>query len=268
MLRFFRSIRQSLLLRRQGSEGQVIENKTWRYLKYAVGEIVLIMVGIFLALQLNNWNEGRLDRIEEAEILAGLEREFEAYYEDFSFGRDNRYESIISSLEAILKAIKKGSWESDEITLDFALYHALRSPTSDHGGGVLDAMVQSGRLELVQDKALREKLVKWIWILRGLQDQQQANRKFMIENVFPYLSKHGIQLSGVFAAPEGRSWPVDTVSLEFDMASKQKLLSDPEFRTLIELRYRSIGYTADRSLQQVIEAAEEILEHIKHVRFE
>ena len=51
MLRFFRSIRQQLLN----------ENKTVKYLKYAVGEVLLIMVGIFLALQLNNWNEGRIE---------------------------------------------------------------------------------------------------------------------------------------------------------------------------------------------------------------
>jgi hypothetical protein len=49
MIRFFRPTRQNLLN----------ENKTVRYLKYAVGEILLVMIGIFLALQLNNWNEGR-----------------------------------------------------------------------------------------------------------------------------------------------------------------------------------------------------------------
>ncbi|MDA0350180.1 MAG: hypothetical protein O3C43_17820 [Verrucomicrobia bacterium] len=62
MLRFFRKIRQNLL--QQG--------KVSRYLAYALGEILLIMIGIFLALQLNNWNDRRLDQIEEQEILARL----------------------------------------------------------------------------------------------------------------------------------------------------------------------------------------------------
>ncbi len=56
MISFFRRIRQSLLA----------ENKTARYLKYAVGEIVLVVIGILIALQINNWNEGR--------NLAGAER--------------------------------------------------------------------------------------------------------------------------------------------------------------------------------------------------
>lgn len=46
MIKFFRKIRQNLLL----------ENKTGKYLKYAIGEIILVMIGILLALQVNNWN--------------------------------------------------------------------------------------------------------------------------------------------------------------------------------------------------------------------
>ena len=49
MIKFFRNIRKSLL----------IENKTSKYLKYAIGEIVLVVLGILIALQINNWNEER-----------------------------------------------------------------------------------------------------------------------------------------------------------------------------------------------------------------
>ena len=50
MIKFFRQIRQNLLL----------EGKTGKYLKYAIGEIVLVVIGILIALQINNWNENRL----------------------------------------------------------------------------------------------------------------------------------------------------------------------------------------------------------------
>ena len=51
MIKFFRKIRQDLL-----SKG-----KTGKYLKYAIGEIILVVIGILLALQINTWNENRID---------------------------------------------------------------------------------------------------------------------------------------------------------------------------------------------------------------
>lgn len=68
MLRFFRNIRQKLL-----DNGNIR-----KYFWYALGEIFLVMIGILLALQINNWNEERKTQIEEREILTSL-------YEDLQF---------------------------------------------------------------------------------------------------------------------------------------------------------------------------------------
>ena len=59
MIKLFRNFRQSLLN----------EGKTTKYLKYALGEIVLVMVGILFAMQVNNWNEQRKFLKFEKEIL-------------------------------------------------------------------------------------------------------------------------------------------------------------------------------------------------------
>jgi hypothetical protein len=62
MIKFFRKIRQKLLA----------ENKFSRYLIYAIGEITLVMIGILLAFQVNNWNENRKAQLEEKNILQRL----------------------------------------------------------------------------------------------------------------------------------------------------------------------------------------------------
>ncbi len=59
MITFFRKMRQYLLP----------EGKTGRYLKYAVGEIILVVIGILIALQINNWNENRKVRIAQKGLL-------------------------------------------------------------------------------------------------------------------------------------------------------------------------------------------------------
>ena len=67
MLRVFSSIRKNLLA----------ENKTVRYLKYAVGEVLLIMFGIILAVQFNNWNEGRKLEQDRLELIENLKADFQ-----------------------------------------------------------------------------------------------------------------------------------------------------------------------------------------------
>ena len=67
MIKFFRKIRQNLL-----SEG-----KTGKYLKYAIGEIVLVVIGILIALQINTWNESRKQKQIEKQVLKSLFQEIE-----------------------------------------------------------------------------------------------------------------------------------------------------------------------------------------------
>ena len=65
MIKFFRKIRYNL----------VGENKTGKYLKYAVGEIFLVVIGILIALSINNWNENRKIQITEQMLLKDLKAE-------------------------------------------------------------------------------------------------------------------------------------------------------------------------------------------------
>ncbi len=67
MVKFFRKIRQNLLM----------ENKTGKYFKYAIGEIILVVIGILIALQINNWNKKRKINNEIESVFSLLEQELE-----------------------------------------------------------------------------------------------------------------------------------------------------------------------------------------------
>ena len=66
MIRVFQSIRQRLL----------VKNKVTNYLLYAAGEIILVVIGILIALAINNLNLDRLDARNEQTYLRGLQKEF------------------------------------------------------------------------------------------------------------------------------------------------------------------------------------------------
>ena len=59
MIKFFRKIRYDLMEK----------NKTGKYLKYAIGEIILVMIGILLAMQVNNWNQVRIQNNPHANSI-------------------------------------------------------------------------------------------------------------------------------------------------------------------------------------------------------
>ena len=59
MIPYFRKIRKQ----------HADDNKPLKYLRYAVGEIILVVIGILIALQINNWNQARIDQKKERQYL-------------------------------------------------------------------------------------------------------------------------------------------------------------------------------------------------------
>ena len=68
MINFFRKTRKKL----------ADNNQFFKYSRYAIGEIALVVIGILIALQINNWNEARKNKIVEIEILKNLKNAFES----------------------------------------------------------------------------------------------------------------------------------------------------------------------------------------------
>ncbi len=72
MIKFFRKIRYNL----------IEKNKTGKYLKYAIGEIILVVIGILIALSINNWNENRKIQENEITILEQLNTDLKKNLEE------------------------------------------------------------------------------------------------------------------------------------------------------------------------------------------
>jgi len=73
MISLLRKVRKQLLSENSFSKPA---SRTGRYLLYAIGEIILVVVGILIALQINTWNQNKIIRTEEQIYLKGLKNEF------------------------------------------------------------------------------------------------------------------------------------------------------------------------------------------------
>jgi uncharacterized membrane-anchored protein YhcB (DUF1043 family) len=91
MIKFFRKIRQKLLS----------ENKFSKYLIYAIGEIVLVVIGILIALQINNWNENRKQQAEINDIYKQIALDLDNDIDEFS-NVIKYYDSIKPVYDAVI----------------------------------------------------------------------------------------------------------------------------------------------------------------------
>ncbi len=91
MIKFFRRIRQELLT----------ENKFSKYLLYAIGEIILVVIGILIAIQINNWNQNRLKGKKEIQILKSFETQFQNDISQFDESL-KFYEAASKSIDIII----------------------------------------------------------------------------------------------------------------------------------------------------------------------
>ena len=149
MIKFFRKIRQNLL-----SEG-----KTGTYLKYAIGEIVLVVIGILIALQINNWNESRKQVKTEKEFITSLKidlKQDRAFIErviKLNEPRIEAYEILNGNLQKL--------YNNDREYLDSIFKIYFRSQRTFYPiSGSYESAESGNQISIFQNKELVQKVVK------------------------------------------------------------------------------------------------------------
>ena len=135
MIKFFRKIRQNLLM----------ENKTGKYFKYAIGEIILVVIGILIALQINNWNEKQklvaktqdyyvqlLDDLKsDIEFSKYILEESNAYLKEYETYTDAYNKDVLNPIQ-FYEQISKLDLETAPLTFNTSTIESLQS-TGDIG---------------------------------------------------------------------------------------------------------------------------------------
>jgi len=90
------------------------QNKTSRYFKYAIGEIVLVVIGILIALQINNWNQNRIEANEELNILKALKVGLETDLNDLNYNAIS-IENSINSANTVIQSLENDEPYRDSV---------------------------------------------------------------------------------------------------------------------------------------------------------
>ena len=143
MLPFFRKIRYRLAQ----------DNQFFKYSRYAIGEIVLVVIGILIALYINNWNEERKERNEEKEILEDLKKDLEM---NITLISNDWSQRSFESCSIILEVLKNKQPYHDSLAYHFhssRIFADLTLSTSSY-----QALKNKG-FDLVSSKPLRKKII-------------------------------------------------------------------------------------------------------------
>ncbi len=175
MIKFFRHIRQKFLS----------ENKFSKYLIYAIGEIILVIIGILIALGINSQNEQRKNNTSEAKYYCKLLADFEAdiiLREELNLKADER---VKLSKELMLEL---ASGEKDKSFLVNKFLKAYRTETYLPRNITYKDLVSSGNIKLLRDEGIRNSLIEFNGQLDDKLIILRENREELINEIFKLIN--------------------------------------------------------------------------------
>ena len=148
MIKLFRNIRKKL----------AAENKLWAYSRYVIGEIVLVVIGILIALQVNNWNIDRTDRKSEVKYLKNIQLDLQKDVTSLSFLINFRKERIEGDLQLI--EIIKGAPIDDVTEVTKNVVNSIMEQRFSPNNNTYHELSSSGNLNLITNDSIKSLLLE------------------------------------------------------------------------------------------------------------
>ena len=250
MIKFFRNIRQNLIM----------ENKKSKYFKYAIGEIVLVVIGILIALQINNWNESRKQQKQEVQILKEIKNDLFQTKNDVlkTVGMHKR---VLGLTQYLLTAIYEKATYSDSI------YNAFRIAGIDYEIVPKTSGFENLKtigLNTLSNDSLRIAIsnIFQLSFTRLQNDFQSKNQEFDIsKTMFPYQKSYfKVDFSKPQKIPRKYTDTLNTFPLK--IREYQEFLNDDELFKVIQLSMYTRSNLVERQMT-VVEEIDKVVERIE-----
>ena len=250
MIKFFRNIRKQL----------AAENKIAKYLRYAIGEIILVVIGILIALQINNWNENRKFQQQEVQILKEIKHDLFQTKNDV-IEAVIRHKEILGFTQYLLDAIHAKVSNSDSI------YRAFSKVSTD-----IEIVPKTSGFEnlktiglnTISNDSLRIAITNIFQLsfTRLKNDFQAKNKEFDISNMmFPYQIKYFVV---DFSKPRkmARKYSDTLKMYSLKIRNYQLFLNDMELFKVTQLAMHTRSNLVE-SQMNVAEEIDMVIEHIE-----
>ena len=249
MLKVFRRIRKK----------SIADRKISNYLLYAIGEIILVVIGILIALAIDNANEQSIKREKEQIYLIGLRDEFETSQTKLKELITFNKQSYEDSKKILVYMVDQENLP-DEQELANLLYNALAFDISfNPNNSLLMEMINSGSLKDIGNPRLRILLTNWISNIEDIAKQEMmlANERDKILDMFRSEEnsiKTLYDLTGVSSELE--------IPLSSDRTSNRNLLKSKEFENNMLMFILTSIKTETLHYNPLMQSIDEILKTI------
>lgn len=225
MLRFFSKIRYQLAAKNQAA----------KYIRYAIGEIVLVVIGILIALQINNWNQARILKKQEKILLAEIHAEFQYNRTELESNlkrNSNAYHYLAKIRELFPIDIETINLDS----LGSYLEQSIFTGNYDYSNTGLQKVKMATTYDIISNEELRNLLLEWEVVLADYLEIEKIALQHLEEQYEPILGNH-------FTRPFFKGLKDPRANLDF--------LTSIEFEHLINARRKKVValfYAVDRKL--------------------
>jgi hypothetical protein len=165
------------------------QNKTSKYFKYAIGEIILVVIGILIALSINNWNEHRKERISEVKYLTNIKLDLQKDIISLNEQINIRKNKDVITNDLILHI--NGNQITDIDLLAKNVYSTIMEERFTPNNGTYNELASSGNLSLIENDSIKQLLLELVELYKNnsftIEHEAFEYKEYINKSLFRYV---------------------------------------------------------------------------------
>jgi hypothetical protein len=250
MIKLFRNIRQNLLK----------EGKTSKYFKYAIGEIVLVVIGILIALQINNQNDARKELTKEMHYLQNIKSDLQTNIVEMDKYMATRTECIAAANRIIEHFEGKALTDISKFNEDQINIYSWRKFYQSNN--TFQELTNSGNLAIIKNDSIKNMLLDIESLYKVMKAEEEHFRYdteiLLYEPLYNLMDLNPMVKNYTYRASNGQAGEnIELSKTEFDSFLKDKKIKNGFVMTVLEFTVLNDMF---RDMKQVSEKLIKIIE--------